>query len=491
MGMKKAAVIGSGIGGIAASIRLRAKGYEVDVFEAKDFLGGKLAEKTLGEYRFDMGPSLFTLPNLVEELYQLLGEDINDHFQYTRLDPICKYFWDDGKEFTAPADKNQFVQNLSSTFGTDTERVNQYLNDLKKRYELTAPTFLEKSLHKSSTWLSKELIEALGQFHKLGIFSTLHKLNKGYFKEPHVVQLFDRYATYNGSSPYLTPGVMSVIPYLEYYLGAYFPKKGMRSIPMSLVELGKRHGVNYHTHSLVEEIIVVNKKAEGVKVNGQNHKYDLVVSDMDIVPTYRRLLKKHKAPEKTLALPRSASALIFYWGINREFPDLDVHNIFFSKDYKEEFRHQFELEKLYHDPTIYVHISNKSTGIDCPKGKENWFVMINCHGHHGEKESEDWIQKARDYNLKKLNARLGVNLQDYIEEESWLSPWMIEDRTFSYRGSLYGTASNSMFSGLLRHPNFSQRIKNLYFCGGSVHPGGGIPLSMSSAKIVDSLISPV
>lgn len=485
---KRAVVIGSGIGGIGSALRLKAKGYDVDVFEAMPFLGGKLAELKLGDYRFDMGPSLFTMPNLVTELFELFNETPSKYFNYERLNPICQYFWDDGTELTANAQREEFFKAFAGQFPEDAKGIRKYIADVKTRYKLTAPTFLEKSIHKSSTWLSKELLAAIIQLHKLGAHHTLDSLNRSYFKNPKAVQLFNRYATYNGSSPYLTPGVMSVIPYLEYFQGAFFPTKGMRSIPLSLVELGKRHGVNFYTNSQVSKIIIENKKATGIVVNNQKKYYDLVVSDMDIVPTYRKLMSEQKQPEKILTAPRSASALIFYWGIKREFNNLGVHNIFFSNNYQEEFKYMFKTKEMYHDPTVYVHISNKSTGIDCPQGKENWFVMITCCGHKGQQESEEWIAQNRNYIIQKLNRVLGVEVNNIIEEESVLTPYMIEERTSSYQGALYGAASNSSMAALARHPNFSQKIKNLYFCGGSVHPGGGIPLSLSSAKIIDGLI---
>ncbi|MGB0402665.1 MAG: 1-hydroxycarotenoid 3,4-desaturase CrtD [Salibacteraceae bacterium] len=485
--MKKVAVIGSGVGGIASALRLKAKGYYVDVFEAKDFLGGKLAELQLGEYRFDMGPSLLTLPNLIEELFDLFDEKCEDHFQYDRLDPICKYFWDDGTELLAYSNIEKFALEAAEVFKIESSEITEYLSGVKKRYQLAGPPFIEKSLHKKSTWLSSELIKAVAQLSKLHVFSTLNELNEKHFSEPKLVQLFNRYATYNGSSPYLTPGIMSVIPYLEYYLGAYFPKNGMISIPLSLVELGKRNGVNFHINSYVSEIIIKKGKASGIEVNGNKLNYDLVVSDMDIYPTYKNLLPNEKTPKSILSQARSSSGLVLYLGINREFDNLNIHNIFFSDNYKEEFNCIFNKDEVYFDPTVYVHISNKASGIDCPKGKENWFIMISTCSHNGKMESDKWIKKQRDNIINKLNKRLGIDLNDFIEEESYLTPYMIEDRTYSHKGSLYGTASNSMLSGLLRHPNFSQKIKDLYFCGGSVHPGGGIPLCLSSAKIIDSL----
>ena len=180
---------------------------------------------------------------------------------------------------------------------------------------------------------------------------------------------------------------------------------------------------------------------------------------------------------------KSSSALIFYWGIKQEFSALGLHNILFTENYKTEFDYIFNKKELYHDPTVYINITKKYCEADAPKGGENWFVMINVPHNAGQ----DWdkiIAEAKPIILNKISRNLGVAIEPLIEVEHLLEPRTIESRTQSHLGSLYGTSSNNRYSAFLRHPNFSSSIKNLYFCGGSVHPGGGIPLCLLSAKIV-------
>jgi len=315
----------------------------------------------------------------------------------------------------------------------------------------------------------------------------LNQVNASELKEPHLVQLFNRFATYNGSSPYKTPGMMTLVQHLEQEYGTYVSEKGMQNITSSLYELALRHGVNFKFNSYVSEIVVSNKRAIGIMVEEKSYESDIVISNMDVVPTYRNLLKNHYKPEKTLNQERSSSALIFYWGIKKEFKNLDLHNIFFSKDYKSEFHSIFENNSISSDPTIYINITSKDVKGDAPKNCENWFVMINSPNDSGQ----DWdsmIDKVRINVIKKINKILNVNIEDYIECEKVYTPKTIESNTQSYMGSLYGSSSNNLMSAFLRHPNFSNKILNLYFCGGSVHPGGGIPLCLLSAKIVSQLI---
>jgi phytoene desaturase len=322
----------------------------------------------------------------------------------------------------------------------------------------------------------------------MGIFTNLNALNKAEISEPHLVQLFNRYATYNGSSPYRTPGIMSMIPHLELHLGTYFPKDGMHSITTSLYQLALRQGIQFHFSQKVDQIVVKNHNATGILSNGKEHSADVIVSNMDIFSTYKKLLPSESHPERTLSQERSSSAVIFYWGIRKQFPELDLHNIFFSSNYSEEFAHLFEHKTLFNDPTIYINITSKENPSDAPSDCENWFVMINAPGNYGQ-NWDDLVAQARQNIIDKVDRLLGVDITSLIEVEDVMTPVQIEERTSSYRGALYGAASNSKFAAFLRHPNFSNKIKNLYCVGGSVHPGGGIPLCLLSAKITSELIN--
>ena len=486
--MSKAIVIGAGIAGIASALRLRAAGIEVEVFEANNYPGGKLHAFDLKGYRFDAGPSLFTMPELVTELFQLFGESSADYFEYSRKDSVCNYFWEDGIRFNVNSDRETFAKEAAAKFGIESKTLLAYLKKSQKKYELTSPLFLEKSLHKVSTYLSKDTLKALLQMSDMGIFTNLNTLNQSEIKEPHLVQLFNRYATYNGSSPYRTPGIMSMIPHLELYLGTYFPKNGMHSITMSLYQLAVKQGVQFNFNHKVERILVKNNRTIGIHANQKDFFADNIISNMDIFSTYKKLLPNESHPKRTLSQERSSSAVIFYWGIKKIFPELDLHNIFFSGNYTEEFAHIFDHKTLFDDPTIYINITSKDNSSDAPAGCENWFVMINAPGDYGQ-NWEALVMQARKNIIKKLDRLLGVNLESLIEVEDVLTPPQIESRTSSYRGALYGAASNSKFAAFLRHPNFSNQLKNLYFVGGSVHPGGGIPLCLLSAKITSELIN--
>jgi phytoene desaturase len=485
---KKAGIIGSGVAGLATSIRLAARGVTVEVFEANSYPGGKLTQFEIDGFRFDAGPSLFTLPNLVDDLFRVAGKKPEEHFQYEKLEVNCNYFYEDGLRLSAWADTAKFADEVEGKTGESAQTVLKSLKKSAFLYDTLADLFMYRSIHKAGTFFNTTAFKAYARMPRLDFFRTLDQANKAQFKDPRLVQMFNRYATYNGSDPYKTPATMSIIPHLEFNIGAFIPKGGMHTITQSMYDLACSLGVKFHFSSPVDSIIHEKGKTRGFVAGGKNHYFDITVSNMDVVNTYRKLLKDQKPPEKLLNQPKSSSALIFYWGIKNQFPELDLHNIFFSASYPEEFRFIFDEKSLYHDPTVYINITSKYVPEDAPEGCENWFTMINTPNNDGQ----DWdqlIAEARVNIIKKISKILGKNIEPLIVCEEILEPRTIESRTSSAQGALYGNSSNNKYAAFLRHANYSKKIKGLYFCGGSVHPGGGIPLCLSSAKIADEIIA--
>lgn len=483
-----AAIIGSGMAGMAAAIRLAVQGYAVTVFEANSYPGGKVTELHAKGYRFDAGPSLFTLPQLVDELFALADKDPRQYFQYKQLPIITKYFYPDGTVINAYKDPGDFALEIQRQTGEPAENVRRFLAKSKELYDLTAHIFLFSSLHQWNTYLNLKALKTGLKLYKLDAFRSVDKANRGWFKDARVVQLFNRYATYNGSDPYQAPATLNIIPHLEHNIGAYLADGGMHSVTKALYQLAQEVGVKFEFGSAVSKILVEGKQATGVEVNKQlRGGYDIIVSNMDVVNTYRKLLPDLNEPTRITHQPRSSSAMIFYWGIKKQFPQLDVHNILFAKDYPAEFKALFTDGTVYHAPTTYLYISNKENPADAPEGCENWFVMVNAPNNTGQ----DWQalrQSTRQNILAKLKAQLGEDIEPLIETEDVLDPVLIEQRTSSYQGSLYGSSSNNMFAAFLRHANYSSQLSNLYFCGGSAHPGGGIPLCLLSGRIVADLV---
>lgn len=480
--MTQAIIIGSGIGGLATAIRLARQGIRVTVFEATEKAGGKVSERHFNGFRFDAGPSLLTLPELVQEL---LDEDLR--FPVEKLELITRYFYPDGTQISAYNDVKKLSEEIEKKLNVPAKRVTSYLQKASKVYDLTADLFIFGSFHRLKNMMNMKSLKTLLNFRQLQAFSNLHDFNTHELGEKRLVQLFDRYATYNGSNPYQTPATLSVISHLEHNLGAFIPEGGMFQITDSLVKQALQLGVEFHFNQPVRKVETGNGKVSGIWTDFGFVAADIVVSDVDIHHFYSSLMPDRKRLAKITKEERSSSALIFYWGMKDTFSELDIHNIFFSAGYEEEFRNLFQLKEVYSDPTVYIYISSKYNKTDAPEGCENWFVMINAPADVGQNWDE-LIERSRKNILMKLEKILGKSLKDIIHCEEVFSPPEIAKQTGSVNGSLYGSSSNSRYASFNRHANFRSDISGLYFVGGSVHPGGGIPLCLSSARIVDGLV---
>lgn len=480
-----AIVIGSGVGGLASAIRLAKLGLKVTVFEKNAFIGGKVHTREFDGYRYDMGPSVFTEPHLVQELLAL---GVNqDSFAYHALPESFRYFYPDGSRHTLPTGMEATRDVLVKEFNEDSQRVHTYLKRLKKNYEVLKPVFIETTLHRFSHLFNKRLIPAILNIPKYGLMTTMDGFSKRFFKNPKSVQLMNRFATYNGSDPYKTPGLLSIIGHLEFNEGIYFPKGGMVSITQSLAAAARSLGVEFQLDTPVQSIDVKNDRVVGVHTSHSFHAASIVVSNADAHFTYEQLMPHVKRPSKLLRQELSSSAVVFYWGVKQTFEELGVHNIFFSEDYRSEFKAIFETKTMVDDPTIYVHISSKAEPSDAPAGCENWFVMVNAPVHVGQ----DWtsmVAKMRTDILRKLNRMLGVDVGSLIATEYVNDPVKLQQVYNGKGGSIYGNSSNSAMAAFYRHPNHAPGVKGLYFAGVTVHPGGGIPLALNGAKIVERMV---
>ncbi|MDP6909078.1 MAG: phytoene desaturase family protein [Flavobacteriales bacterium] len=488
MTIKKCAVIGSGIGGLAVAIRLANKGYRVTVFESNAQAGGKMSELHANGYRFDKGPSVLTKPEYLDDLFVLSGKNPRDYLQFEKVDPVFKYFFKDGTVINSTSDRKRFAEEIASKTEATEDSVIDFLEKAEIKHSLTDEVFLQRSLHKPFNYFNRSTVRGIFNFGKIEAFTTMNRVNQKQFNDAKVVDIFNRYASYNGSDPYQAPATLNVISHYEITLGTYYPTGGIYSIINALVELAEEVGVKFRFNTKVSGIAVNGNKATGIETDAGSKQFDLVVSNSDIYNTCHKLLPNSRKPNRSLNQPKSSSVIVFYWGMKRQFPKLGLHNMFLSDDSETEYKHIFQQGSLSDDPTVHLTISSKRKASDAPEGRENWAALISTPHDTGQ----DWdtlIDQSRERVIKKISSILGEDIALFIEFESVLDPRMVQTETSSAFGAVFGNSSNSKFSAFLRHPNFSSRIDNLFFCGGSVHPGAGVPLCLLSAKIVSDLIS--
>lgn len=487
---KKVAVIGGGIGGLSAAIRLANSGYEVELFEKNSTLGGKANFIQEEGFRFDTGPSLVTMPFVIEELFESTGEKMSDYFTFKQLDLLCRYFYSDGTILNAYHDKDKFYNEIENKTKDKRESLIKFYNYCSDIYKYTSDTFLFNDNISFKYLFNKSSLIALLNIRKIDLLRTMNEAVRSFFTDEKLVQMFNRYATYNGSNPYQIPATFNIITHVENSIGGGYIEGGMYKLVSSLEKLAKKKGVKIYTDSTVEKINYSSAKISGIKVNGKEILFDIVVSNSDVLNTYDNLLQNSdfKNAKKYKQLEPSTSAIVFYWGVKKSTNVPDVHNILFADDYKKEFDYLSNKKICSDDMTIYIYISSKFSNDDAPEGFENWFVMVNAPYDNGQNWNDE-VTKVRANIIGKINTVFKINFEEKIVFERTMTPEDIMQKTSSTNGSIYGISSNDKMAAFFRQTNKSKDIEGLYFCGGSAHPGGGIPLViLSGKKAADSIL---
>jgi phytoene desaturase len=485
---EKIAVIGGGIAGLSGAIRLARSGLKVTLYDKNVQLGGKMNRIKMNGYTFDSGPTLITMPFVIEELFDYAGYTLANQLDLVRLEPICKYFFPDRKTFETSADSKIMQHNLVNSFPDQKAKFIQFIKYAEKIYHQTSDVFLFSPIHEIKKMMKWKYIVKLLRLYQMDPFRSVHQSVSRFFSNQNLIRLFDRYSTYVGSDPYRAPATLNIIPYVELYLGGYYLKGGLYRLVESLVRLAQDSQVEIFTEKMVEKILHDGNEIKGIIVDGEKLAYNTILCNSDVVFSYNVLIDDCiKIKNKLNQLEPSLSGMIFYWGIRGNYPGLKQHNIIFSNDYQYEFRQMFHDQKAADDPTIYIAISAKKDPAHAPKHCENWFVMVNMPYITGEQDWQHEVARIRHIILKKLKT-IDLDVENKIECEMVYTPLDLQEKFTSNRGSIYGISSNTRYAAFHRPPNRSRMLKGLYFSGGSTHPGGGIPLCLLSAKIATGLI---
>jgi phytoene desaturase len=478
---KKATIIGAGIGGLAAASLLAKKGYDVTVFEKNSTPGGKMQQFEQNGYRFDTGPSLLTMPFILERLFEECEENIDNYLKFTELEPLCRYFYPDGTLFDNYSDLEKSTNHIKKIAPEDADAYSQFLNYSKELYQKTANAFLFNPLYDLSDLKNLNFIDFLG----IDAFSTVSKKVDETFSSDYLRKFFKRFTTYNGSSPFKAPATLNVIPHVELNQGGYYVKDGLYKIAEALHQLAEKMGVNFLFNSTVRNINIEIETVTSVELNdGSIHETDLLFSNADATETILNLLpdesvsKRRRSKQK--AIEPSCSGFVLLLGCNKQWDQLEHHNIFFSQDYEKEFEDIFEKRMMPENPTIYIANTSYTDPIHAPDGGSNLFILINSPYMDGQ----DWESIKNEYStflIERLEKWGLDGLENSIEVFQVITPKDFYTKFLSNRGSIYGTSSNSRMAAFLRPRNKERSFKNLYMVGGSTHPGGGIPLVIQSA----------
>ena len=490
------AVIGAGIGGMSAGARLAKAGHDVTIYENSERSGGKCRTEWFGDYAFDTGPSLLTLPAVYRDLFLKTGKRIEHILNIKPVDPAFNYHFSDGSSVLFPNLSNPNTYNaIEKSYGLVAgNQWKELIKRAERMWEVSREPFIESEL--KSIFLLLKRKNLLREIKEIAPFTSLRKLSEKLKLDPHLQMIVDRYATYTGSDPRSAPAVLLTIAFVESTFGAWHIEGGVGQLSAALEQRCTDLGVKFKFNTLVTQILVKNNQTTGVRTSaGIDIKSDLVVANSDAEYIYNKLLPKNVSGARTerrkLKLAtKSLSGFSLLLGLDNskgEAVSIDHHNVYFPNNYDDEFDDIFTKQIPVTDPTIYI-CAPKDSQMTKGENKEAWFVLVNAPRHQVD-GGWDWQQGGAEYGqkiIKKLDD-LGLNVTPRLDFMKYRTPADLENYAMAPGGSIYGSSSNSAVSAFLRTKNRS-KIKGLFCVGGSSHPGGGLPLVGISAEIVANAI---
>ena len=494
--MANIVIIGAGIGGMSAAARLAKAGHEVTIYENSDRSGGKCRTEWFGDYAFDTGPSLLTLPAVYRDLFLKTGKRIEHVLNIKPVDPAFNYHFSDGSSVLFPNLSNPNTYNeIEKSYGlVASNQWKELISRAERMWEVSREPFIESELNSIFSLLKRKNL--LRDIKEIAPFTSLRKLSEKLKLDPHLQMIVDRYATYTGSDPRSAPAVLLTIAFVESTFGAWHIEGGVGQLSTALEQRCSDLGVKFKFNTLVSQILVNNNHATGIKTSdGKEFKADLVVANSDAEYIYNKLLANNvnaarSERRKLKFATKSLSGFSLLLGLDNskgKAVPIDHHNVYFPNNYDAEFDDVFTKQIPVQDPTIYI-CAPKDPHMTKGENKEAWFVLVNAPRHQVV-GGWDWREGGAEYGqkiIKKLDA-LGLNVSTRLDFMKYRTPADLENYAMAPGGSIYDSSSNSAASAFLRTKNRS-KIKGLFCVGGSSHPGGGLPLVGISAEIVANAI---
>lgn len=488
--MTRTGIIGGGLGGLAAACTLAARGHDVVLFEKNDWLGGKAAVLEEEGFRFDMGPTILTMPRVLERIFSEAGRDLHEALDLRRLDPQWRCFYDDGSVLDLRDDPKQAAAEIGKLSPADREGFEKFMGVARRLSDVSDKFFFWKSvedLRDTMDLKGSMNLSTLSDVMALRMHRTVAGQIKRDVKDKRVAQMLEHFIQYVGSSPLASPAVLCGIAQMQQGEGVWYPMGGTRAVPQALTALAKSLGVEIRTGVGVSRIEIEGGRARAIITDtGERVACDRVVSNMDSVRTYAELVggAEGRAFEKTRKREAACSGVVLYLGLDRAYEHLAHHNFVFSRDPEEEFGAIYDRGEPAPDPTAYVAAPSRTEPGVAPEGGEALYVLVHTpylRPHH------DWktmLPGYREVIMDKLRRTAGMeDIDERIVVERALTPQDIHERYNVLNGAIYGLASHGKVLGAFKPGNRSRQVEGLYLAGGSAHPGPGMPMALMSGWI--------
>jgi len=491
----KVAVIGAGLGGLSAAISLRAAGYEVEVFEKNERIGGKLNVLEKDGFTFDLGPSIFTLPQIFQDLFKRAGKNMDDYVRLDAVTPHWRNFFEDGTALDLYQEDNRMKSELAKLTGdpeSHWKELQEFLAYAREQYEIVNEGYFDKGLDNLWEFIRHYGFKLMGG--KIDYKPTMADSIAKRLTDPKLRLIFEYFIKYVGSSALQAPGYMNLMPVIQFDYGLWYVHGGMYELANGLGQLMAEMDIPIHLNADVENIAKNGKLVTAVNLtDGTSHPADIIVSNMEVIPAYQKLLKEPEAFTKKLEkkFAPACSGIVLHLGTDKHFPQLAHHNFFFSENQHKHFRTVFEDQNLPDDPTLYVVAPTRTDPTKAPTGGDN--IKILPHIPPLREDSgvthDDYLA-LKERCLDKME-RCGIKgLRESIVVEDLLTPVDLEKMYRSNRGSIYGVVTDWKRNYGFKAPKTSTQYKNLYFTGASTNPGGGMPMVvLSGQKCADRIIA--
>ncbi len=486
--MKKVIVIGAGPGGLTSAMLLANAGYEVEVFEKENYVGGRTSAVKLGDYTFDRGPTFLNMMYLIKEIFELTGRNLYDYVEAIPLTPLYELVYAD-KRFTVTSDYQQMVENIRQTFPGNEDGYRRYLEETHQKLKTLSP-LLQRRMAKLTDLFSKDALRALPEL-EVGK-SLMDKLGE-YFNDEELQLAFTFQSKYLGMSPWSCPGAFSILSYIEQAYGVYHLKGGLNQLTQAMAKVLEEMGVKIHLNAPVQKVIRVKNTIEGIRLkNGEIHHCDELVINADFGYAMTNLLGddgKNKWTKKKVEKKNySCSTFMLYLGVDRTY-DLQHHTILFADDYEKNMREISDTKVVSKDMSIYIQNPVVSDDTLAPEGKSTLYVLAPVPNNTSGIEWEAMKGQYRDLLLETLEKRLGLeDLSKHIEEELIFSPIDWEEKINVYEGATFNLGHQLSQMMTFRPNNQFTPYENCWLVGGGTHPGSGLPIILESARISANLL---
>ena len=483
-----AVVIGAGFAGIATALRLRALGYEVTLLERLQSIGGRAQVFERGGYRHDAGPTVITAPFLFDELFELFDEKLEDHLEFVPLDPFYRFHFADGSQFDYRASIEDTLTEIRRFNPDDADGYLQLLEKSKRVYDIGFKQLVHRPF--TRVW---DMVKQIPALLMLKCYRSVSQMVNSHLKHPLIRQAFSIHPLLVGGNPFKTTAIYTLIHYLERRWGVFFCMGGTGKLVEELSALMQRQGINIQLGADVDEIVLKNKRATGVRLNGGDVlNADLVVFGGDPETCYKHLLPA----KKTFSMPSikkqySMGLYVLYFGTRKLYPDVAHHSIWMGPRFQELLSEIFDSKKMSEDFSLYVHRPTATDKSFAPEGCESFYVLCPVPNLLGDINWETEGPILRDRIVEALEETILPELSSVIEEVFWMTP---EDFAKDYRsmhGAGFSIEPRLTQSAWFRFHNRDRAIPNLYFVGAGTHPGAGLPGVVSSAKVVEELLTGV